>query len=599
MKHLLLLIALLAPVSHAETVAERLQKLLDTAPGGSAGEILNPEQAFIFNAHPLGPDQVLLSWQVAEGYYLYRHRFGVSSADVKLGEWQAPRGKLKQDAAFGEVEVNIGLVEFVVPLLERQVSRADFEIAYQGCKEGAICYPPIKKTVSLTFPDSLPAVQTGALGAAPAPMSAQDQITERLKNSGLLLNMFAFFLFGLLLSLTPCVFPMIPILSGIIVGQSATLSPTKGLTLSLIYVASMALIYALLGILAASFQINIQAAAQNIWAISAFSLVFVLLALSMFGLYPLQLPTAIQTRLYSALDSQAGGSWHGVALMGALSAIIVGPCVAPPLAGALLYISQTGDAALGGAALFCMGMGFGVPLLLVGTSAGYLLPRAGAWMESIKTLFGIIMLGVAVWFMERVIPTPAALLLWGALCIGSALYLGALSRAPTGWKKCGKGLGIILLIYGISLVVGAIAGANDKFRPLQPFTGTVTKHHALPFKRVETLRDLNDEIRMAGANSNRVMLDFYADWCVACIEMERKTFTDTAVRQKLLSSFVLLQVDVTANNAEDQTILSHFNLYGPPAMLFFDINHTEFRNMRLLGFVPPATFLEHLHRVSP
>ena len=603
--------ALFAPVSPAQTVGERLQKLLgDSLGGGDA--ILHPEQAFLFSAYAPGPQRVALRWQVAAGYYLYRHRFGVDSAEVELGEWQAPRGELKQDETFGEVEVNTGQVEFVVPLLSRpQQGVARFAVRYQGCKENAVCYPPVTKTVSVAFPENPPAAlatpatampakatSLTAPATTPATLSAQDQITAKLARGGFLLNMLAFFIFGLLLSLTPCVFPMIPILSGIIVGQAATLSPLRGFVLSLIYVLSMSLVYALLGVIAGLFQVNAQAAAQNAWAIGAFSLVFVLLALSMFGLYPLQLPSAMQTKLQGLLDSQSGGGWSGVAAMGAVSAIIVGPCVAPPLAGALLYISQTGNAALGGAALFSMGIGFGAPLLLLGMSAGYLLPRAGAWMESVKAVFGVVMLAVAIWFLERIIPPPLALLLWGALFIVSALYLGALDRGATGWKKCLQGLGIVMLIYGGSLVLGAVGGGGDKFRPLQPFISGAggPAHAALPFKRVKTLRQAQDEIRLAGANGERVLLDFYADWCVTCIKMERKTFADAAVREKL-GAFVLLQADVTANDAEDRELLAHFNLYGPPAILFFDLNHVELVDKRLLGFVGPGDFLAHLDGV--
>ena len=411
------LLCLAALAVSAQSIGDRLKNLIDPGDGnlGNHG-ILGPDQAFKLSAMPAGPESVRFTWAVAEGYYLYRDKFSFSSVsdDVKVDKTaiRVPRGKVKQDESFGEVEVNIGLVAVDVPLLNTGtgISEALFRVGYQGCKEGSVCYPPQLKEINVALGQ---VVTAAVLPVSQAQLSAQDRITAKLKQGSLVLNILAFFVFGVLLSLTPCVFPMIPILSGIIVGQPGKVTGLHGFVLSLAYVLAMALTYSLLGVLAGTFQLNLQAASQNVWVIGAFSTVFVLLALAMFGFYELRLPSAVQTRLASLSGPRQGTGLYSSAVMGAVSAVIVGPCVAPPLAGALLYISQTGDASLGGAALFSMGLGFGVPLLIIGASAGALLPRVGPWMEKVKQCFGIIMLGVAIWFLERVIPGAVAMILWG------------------------------------------------------------------------------------------------------------------------------------------------------------------------------------------
>ncbi len=361
----------------------------------------------------------------------------------------------------------------------------------------------------------------------------------------------------------------------------------------------MAFTYAILGVIAGSFYFNLQAAFQNAWVISIFSTIFVLLALSMFGFYELQLPAAIQTRLTNVSNNQEAGTLHGAALMGALSAIIVGPCVAPPLAGALLYISQTGNALLGGLALFAMGLGFGVPLLIIGSSAGSLLPKAGGWMDVIKQVFGVVMLAVAIWFMERVIPGELALLLWAALMIISAIYLGALDtlESNAGWAKLWKGLGVLLLIYGIVLVVGAASGGKNVYRPLQGMTAISNSKESelnhVSFKTIKSLSDLKSEVATASEQKKLVMLDFYADWCVVCKEMETYTFSDPEVAG-LMNNFILLQADVTKTDSLDTELLKEFELYGPPAILFFDEDGQEKQSYRVVGFVKAEKFARHL-----
>ena len=593
------LLCLVALGASAQSIGERLKDLVN--PGDDSFSrygILDPDQAFRLSAKPVDRATVRFTWVVEEGYYLYRDKFSLVSLtdDVSIDKTalRIPPGKVKQDESFGEVEVNTGLIVVDAPLVPANdgISNALFRVGYQGCKEGSVCYPPQLKEIGIDLGQTLSAA---VQPVSRAQLSVQDRITARLKQGSFVLNVLAFFAFGALLSLTPCVFPMIPILSGIIVGQSGTVTGRRGFLLSLAYVLAMALTYSLLGVLAGTFQVNLQAASQNVWAISAFSLVFVILALSMFGYYELRLPAAIQTRLSSLSQPRQQTGLYSSAAMGAVSAIIVGPCVAPPLAGALLYISQTGDALLGGAALFSMGMGFGAPLLVIGASAGSLLPRVGAWMEKVKQGFGIIMLGVAIWFLERVIPGAVAMLLWALLVILAALLMGALDRTErTG--KAFKAVGIAGLIYASTLIIGALSGSQDMLRPLAHLAGKPAASSSLEFQRIKSAADLDRTLAAAAAAGKFVMLDFYADWCVTCIEMEHDTFTEPEVK-RVLSDVILVQADVTRNDSEDQRLLERFQLFGPPAILFFGTDARELQEYRLIGYVKPEQFLQHLAKL--
>lgn len=598
------LLVLFAASVAADSVGERLKNLLGPAAPGQ-DEILPPDAAFRLSATPLSAAAARFEWVIAEGYYLYRDQFSFAalSDDLRI-DAQAihiPRGQLKRDPYFGETEIHTGFVAIDVPLLRASAASAagspvQVQVGYQGCKENSICYPPLKKQLDIALPPA-----SGSLAAAPpnnpAALSAQDRVTERLKQGSLILNIAAFFVFGLFLSLTPCVFPMIPILSGIIVGQSGSVTGRRGFLLSLAYVLAMALTYALLGALAGSFHLNLQAASQNPWTVGAFSLVFVLLALSMFGFYELRLPAALQTRLFALSQPQRGGDWRGAALMGAMSAVIVGPCVAPPLAGALLYISQTGDARLGGAALFSMGLGFGVPLLAIGASTGSLLPRAGPWLETIKRVFGLVMLGVAVWFLERVVSEAMGLLLWAAwfLSVALVLFLPRRGDRPGPWPKLSKGLGVLALVYGAALVATAGAGSDDMLRPLRYLAGqgAAPPPESARFEPVANVAELDQALARAAAQGRPAVLEFYADWCITCIEMEEDTFSDPQVKQAL-AQLLLLQADVTDHDEEDQRLLKRFDLFGPPAVLFFDAGQGEMKTRRLIGYVKPEPFLRHL-----
>ena len=598
-------------IASANTFSDGIDNIFGKLTGAEQPEFMDPDEAFIVSAKAVSENVIKVQWQVADGYYLYKDKFQFSlqGDDLTITDIKLPEGKLKNDPDFGSVWVNYHDVDAQLTIQRRVVvaSTAELLVNYQGCKEDVLCYPPISKTLSINLIASAVAETTRGADESAASesgtkeLSAQDAITERLSDDAFLQNIIIFFGFGLLLALTPCVFPMIPILSGIIVGQGSSITTLRSFYISLTYVIAMALTYGVLGIIAGLFELNLQTASQNIWVITAFSGVFVLLALSMFGFYELQLPASWQNKLSGASGKQ-GGTLHGVAVMGVLSAIIVGPCVAPPLAGALFYISQTGDAVLGGTALFAMGMGMGTPLLVIGTSAGKLLPRAGAWMETIKHIFGVLMLGVAVWFMERVLPGSLALALWAILFIVTAIYMGALDRSErqSQWQGLWRGLGLAMLAYGLILMVGAASGGNNMFKPLQ---GLLNKDQAgdvrsstLSFQTIKGVDGLQSVLDQAVHEDKYVMLDFYADWCITCKEMEHEAFSDSRVHQ-MLSNVILLQADVTENNEIDQALLKKFSLYGPPAILFFNKQGVEEKSHRLVGFMKTDDFLNHVNEV--
>ena len=596
----------------AQSVSERLRSLQGLVGGGAQQEFLHPDEAFVVAASVDGPRRLTVQWAIADGYYLYHDKFTFEiiegDAAVDSAAVTVPPGKIKEDPSFGRVEVNVGDVSVDVPLVREGTGRipVTLQVGYQGCKDNSLCYPPIKKSLPLILPAATapgadsppPQAAAGIAAQAPAMVSEQDTFTLRLVEGGVLLNSLLFLGAGLLLGFTPCVFPMVPILSGIIVGQGRRLKTGKAFTLSLVYVLAMASTYAVIGVLAALAGVNIQAAAQNVWVISLFSLVFVALALSMFGFYEIRMPAAVQDRLVRLSHSQQGGTLTGVAIMGALSAVIVGPCVAPPLVGALAYISQTGNEALGGLALFSLGMGMGIPLLILGASAGSLLPRAGRWMDTVKKVFGVGLLGLAIWFLARIIPPAAELYLWAALLIVTAIYMGALDQLDRadGWARLWKGVGLIMLVYGVLLVVGASSGSRNVYQPLEGlagFGGNGAEQAHLTFRPVKSVADFNAELRRANQAGRPVMLDFYADWCIECLRMERNTFIDAGV-QAALGDVVLLQADVTANDATDKALLAHFGIYGPPAILFFGADGEEIRPYRFFGYAGPDEFIEHV-----
>ncbi len=572
--------------------------------GASQDSFLPPEQVFILSVEATDPYTLRVRWDIADGYYLYRDKFGfelVNAEGVTIQPFDLPRGKEKQDETFGLMEVFYDEVEAVLPLARtsRTAGDIDLEIKYQGCADAGFCYPPMKQVVTLNMPEaSGPAPQRQAL--ADEFVSEQDRYARSLAEDSLLLSMLSFFGLGLLLTFTPCVFPMIPILSSIIAGQGSDITTRRAFFLSLTYVLAMAVTYTVAGLMAGLFGANLQAAFQNPWVLGGFSLIFVLLALSMFGFYELQMPQRVQSKLAELSNRQRGGTFIGVGIMGFLSALIVGPCVAAPLAGALIYIGQSGDALLGAAALFALSMGMGTLLLVIGTSEGKFLPKAGPWMDTVKAVFGVLLIAVAIWLIERIIPAAVGLALWGVLLVVCAVYLGAFERLQPeagGWHKLWKGVGVVLLIYGGMLLVGASSGARDMLQPLNHLGlaatgGAGTAQHGLEFKQIKGLTGLQQALERAAAQNRPVMLDFYADWCISCIEMEKKTFSDPGV-QAVLSDVILLQADVTLNDNQDQALMQAFGLFGPPSILFFDADGQELPRYRLMGFLDADAFESH------
>jgi len=551
-------------------------------------ELLEPEKAFRFSALP-AQGGIDVTFAIADGYYMYRDKFRFSAEGnpaVKLGTPQLPSGARHKDEFFGEVETYRRQVRIHIPA--QGEGRFELKVVSQGCADVGVCYVPMESQASLQL--------TSAGGASEPRFSifASDVEIARLFEGNAALVLAGFFVFGLLLTFTPCVLPMIPILSAIIAGEGEQLNKARGLALSLSYVLGMAVAYALAGVAAAYSGSLIAAALQNAWVLGAFALVFVALALSMFGLYELRLPGFLHQRLNSAHQRLRGGRIASVAAMGVLSAIIVSPCVAAPLAGALLYISQTRDVALGGTALFAMALGMGVPLVAVGISEGALLPRAGAWMEGVRKFFGVLLLAVAIWIVSPVIPPMAQMLAWGTLLVGSAVFLRAVDALPAGasaWQRLWKAAGIVALVAGVALLVGAFTGSRDPLRPLAGLTESSQPAAApLPWTRVASLAELETKLKAPG---RPVMLDFYADWCVSCKEMESFTFSNPKVRAEL-DRMLLLQVDVTAHNEDDKALLKRFSLFGPPGIIFFDADGREIKGLRVIGYQNAERFLKTL-----
>jgi thiol:disulfide interchange protein DsbD len=576
-------------------------------PVSNEDQFLPVDQAFVFTAMPDGGDRVLLDWQVAPGYYLYRHRVSAKTATpgFVLGEIAMPDGKKKTDEFFGDVEVYYDLLTATVPVTRPDgASSFDLEVSYQGCADAGLCYPPVTRTVTINMPP--PGTASPRESATPM-VSEQDRLSGLIADGSLLLVMASFFGFGLLLAFTPCVLPMIPILSGIIAGQGATATPRRSFLLSVVYVLGMALTYTAAGAAFAAAGQQAQAFFQQPWIIITFAALFVVLALAMFGLFDLKIPAVLETRLASVSGRQKSGSFIGTAIMGALSALVVTACVAPPMVAALAVIGQTGDVLRGSLALFAMGIGMGAPLLLVGVAGGRFLPHAGPWMTTVKALFGVLFLGVAVWMLERVLPGSLTLALWALLVIVAGYYFGGFGRTAAGSdasRLLSKGFGLAAIVWGVIMMIGAAAGGHDPLQPLRgaalPGLGGATTSatvESLPFRMVASIEELDRELAAAKAAGQPAMLDFYADWCVSCKEMEKYTFSVPEV-QSDLAGFVLLKADVTANNEADQALFRRFGVYGPPTTAFFSAEGRECRPFRLVGFVNADDFRAHLARLA-
>ncbi|HUG25401.1 protein-disulfide reductase DsbD [Piscinibacter sp.] len=571
---------------------------------GAQDELLPPDEAFQIAVRVKDANTLIATLTPAKDYYLYRDRIGFSVEEppaIAIAGVTLPKGKPKADPTFGTVDVFHQPFDAVIALRRPDVSadRMTLRASYQGCNEPlGVCYPPIEKSVVVALAGAAASPAGSLLAATPtASETSEDGRVRQLFAGGSTWALLAaFFGFGLLLAFTPCMLPMIPILSGIIVGHGQHLTRRRAVGLSAVYVLGMAVTYALAGVAAGLAGTLLAAYLQNPWVLGSFAVIFVLLALSMFGLYELQLPSALQSRLATAGSRLQGGHVAAVFFMGVLSAVIVGPCVAAPLAGALLYIGQTHDVVLGGTALFTMALGMGVPLLVVGATAGTLLPKAGAWTEVVKRVFGVAMLAVAIYLVSPVIPIVVQQLLWAALLIVPAVYLHALDPLPAGapgHRRLFKGVGVIALVVGVALMVGALAGHRDLLQPLAGFRGAGgTEQRELPFQPVSSVADLDRELQ--AARGQPVMLDFWAEWCVSCKEMDRFTFGDARVQDRLKNT-VLLRADVTANTAEHQALLARFSLFGPPGIVFFDRDGSEVA-FHVIGYQPPEQFLASLDR---
>ena len=624
-----------SPAASDTPSSKSLNAILGANRGSAEDDFLPPDQAFQLDAFADGADKVRLEWVIHEGYYLYKSRIKVAtkSTQAQLGAPVLPKGKEKEDEYFGKQEVYHDELTARVPLARAGGGAIELpvDVTYQGCADKGLCYPPITKTLNVKLPAGSGAASgTASSGAAPsggaaanvagatpssgaspgtsggsAFVSEQDRLANLVRSGSLLLMLGAFFAGGLLLSFTPCVLPMIPILSGIIVGQGERVTVLRGFSLAFTYVQGMAITYAAAG---AIFVLAVgqapQAFFQKPWVLVLFGLLFIALAFAMFGAYTLQMPSAIQTRLTNLSNQQKSGTYIGTFVMGALSALVVTACVAPAIIGALTVISQTGQIARGAGALYAAGLGMGVPLLFVGASAGSLLPKVGPWMDTVKSLFGVLFLGVAIYVVGPLLPAAVTMLLWSALAVISGFWIFALKGRDGGPAPAPlRAAGLLALVYGVILLIGVSSGSTDPLEPLHelramrssPGAAATSKEPALAFETIKSVDDLGQRVAAASAAGKPVLLDFYADWCVSCKEMEKYTFTDASV-QAALKNAVLLRADVTANDAQDQALLQHFGIFGPPTIAFYDANGQEQRNFRVVGYMKAPEFASVLQQ---
>ncbi|MES2041719.1 MAG: protein-disulfide reductase DsbD [Pseudomonadota bacterium] len=572
------------------------------APFASAEDFLDPEEAFKVSARMVEPGMAEVTFTIADGYYLYRERFKFSSDDAKLGEIDMPKGKVKFDETF-QKEVETYRKSLVVRIPVQAAADFTLNVGRQGCADGGLCYPPLETPVKLQIAgaSSIPVAATSANGSEivtskPASESSDDDssgISKALKGGKLWVILPLAYFLGLTLSLTPCVWPMVPILSFIIVGEGVSVTRSRGFLLSLAYVLGTTVLYTIFGVAAALAGESLAAELQKPAVLGTFSFFIVIFALSMFNVYQLQMPAALQTKLTVLSEGQTKnrtiGKLFGVFLMGVISALIIGPCVTGPLAGALVYISQTRDMTVGGSAMFMLSVGMGTPLLLLGLSAGSLLPKAGAWMESVKRFIGVLMLALAIWMVSPVIPVWIQMLAWATLLIGFGVYQFIFQRSGI----FNKVVAVICFLAGAIQLLGVVTGGRDVFSPVAHLYGGSTEH--VKFTRVRSIGEL--DAALAQSKGKTAMLDFYADWCVSCKEMEKLTFPEAKVKAKL-DNMLLLQVDVTANNADDKALLKRFGLFGPPGIIFFDAQGKEIPGQRVIGYQNADKFLQSLNRAE-
>jgi thiol:disulfide interchange protein DsbD len=589
----------------------------------STPEFLKVDEAFIFNSE-MTNEGLKLNWKIADGYYLYQERFKFKpqKTGTIIGQPEfSVKGKEKEDPYFGKVHIFKHQLDVFLPIqLAKDNSDIEIKVTYQGCADAGLCYPPKhqyvlftpNKNLALTAPatkDVTPTLEKAQTSQSASNTSSSrhdfedaDSIFSFLQNGSLPVIIGIFFVLGLGLTFTPCVFPMIPIITSIIAGQK---KPTiaKSLALSTTYVLGMAITYAsagvITGLLGAS--ANIQAALQDPYLLSVFAIIFILLALAMFGLYELQLPAFIRDRLNTKSQKLHGGHIISVFFIGALSALIVSPCVSAPLAGALLYISSTADAVIGGASLFALGLGMGVPLILIAVGGGKFLPKAGAWMDNVKAVFGVMLIAVAIWLISRVIPAEISLGLWAILIGLTATQMGAFDAAKAGWQRVSKGLGILLALYAAMLTIGAFTGASNPLKPLEMLnSGSINANQQVSsqvskvkFEVIYDLKGLNEHLRIAQEKGLPTVVDFYADWCISCKVMESQVFPLPEISSKL-NQFYLIKADVTENSDKSQALLEHYGLFGPPSILLFNQEGKEREDLRIVGEIGKEAFESRL-----
>ncbi len=582
-------------------------------------KFLDRDKAFEFSAD-LVDNRLLVRWKIADNYYLYQERFKFKVEGAEMGKPVFPKGKMHYDEfAEKDMEIYYNFVEVQIPV-SNITSDIKLTARYQGCAEAGLCYTPAKKTKTFitgvsgststnnntsttTEQISGSATDTPETSHSLTDLSTnQNALANYLKNSSILVSLGLFLLLGLALTFTPCVFPMMPILASIVAGQGKETSPTKAFWLSFVYVQGMAITYVALGVLTASAGHSLAGVFQSVWVVAIASIIFILLALSMFGFYELKLPSGLQSKLSDVSNQQTGGTFFGVAIMGLISALIVSPCMSAPLAGVLLHIADTGDYVLGGLYMYAMAMGIGIPLIIIGVSEGKFMPKAGAWMDGVKYAFGVGLLAVAITVSDHLLPGPVVMVLWGLLLLMSGVYLGAFeSRPENTWPKFWKGIGLFFVLYSVILFVGAAQGNTNPLKPLanngatQMVNGT-SAHANLPFVQVKSLAEINAAVKKANSQGKTVMLDLFADWCTACSELAEYTFPDPRVR-KALKNTVWLQADVGDDSIpETLEIMQHFKVLGLPSVMFFNVEGKEQTNNRVIGYLTPEDYVARVHQ---
>jgi thiol:disulfide interchange protein DsbD len=583
---------------------------LDFGDLGSSGdsEFPPPEEVFFPDVFVVDGNTVEVGIRVEPGFYLYKHKITAKSlsANAQAGQLDLPKGKSKFDEFFGESEVYYGEVigRLAIARATPEAMDLELEIGYQGCADGGLCYLPQTTVITVSLPEAIAVSDLSALPPSDRPVSEQGRIAEIISGSPLWFVITAMFGFGLLLAFTPCVLPMIPILTAIIAGEGDDATPARGFGLAFSYVMGMAIVYTAAGVVAVAAGAQVQAAFNQPWVLSLFASLFVVLAIAMFGAFDLQMPSSIQSKLASVSSNQKSGTVVGAFVMGALSSLIVTACVAPALVAALAVMSQSGDYFRGGIALFSMSLGMGAPLLAVGAAQGKFLPKAGPWMIAVKGAFGFMMLGLAIWMLSRFLPGTLIMAMWAVLVFMTGVFMGGLTTLTadsTIPQRLGKGFGSLAMIYAVLLVIGAATGGTNPLQPLASvsFGGTsgvtVAAHDELPFQRIKSVDDLDREIAAATGQGKTVMLDFYADWCVSCKEMEAFTFTDDSVRSAL-SNTVWLQADVTANDDIDKVLLDRFGVFGPPTIIFFGTDGQQRHGYEVVGYMKAEAFAAHVNK---